>query len=137
MARLSCRDVTPGAYTLTAQCFDGGTIEAGRQPVLTWVTTTSTAHQLVTGRRPGVEGIVRMDGDGGTALGNLQVSLASQEMMFRMGMQDAKVGDDGTFSLSNVPADIYAVKVSGMAETFYISSQSGWGMPTRWRRVWI
>jgi len=115
------RGVTPGAYILTAQCFDGGTIEVARQPVDMGNDNVDNISLLLAA---GLElrGIVRVDGPGGTALGNLQVSLASQEMMFRMGMQDAKVGDDGSFSLSNVPPDIYTVNVNGVPETFYIKS---------------
>jgi hypothetical protein len=39
-----------------------------------------------------------------------------------MGMQGAKVGEDGSFSLSNVPPAVYTVVVYGMAESFYIKS---------------
>jgi hypothetical protein len=68
-----------------------------------------------------LKGTVRVDGPGGATLGNLQVSLAPQEML-GLGMQGAKVGDDGSFWLSNVPAATYTIDVHGMPETFYIKS---------------
>lgn len=114
------RGMTPGAYVLMAQCWDEGKVYVARQSVDVGNNNVDNVSLLLTA---GIElkGTVRADGPSGTALDNLQVSLAPQEMM-RMGMQGAKVGDDGSFSLSNVQPAIYTVTVFGMPETFYIKS---------------
>jgi len=116
------RGVTPGAYVLMAQCWDEGKTYMARQPVDAGNNNVDNVSLLLTAGME-LKGTVRADGPSGTALGNLQVSLAPQEMMvMRMGMQGAKVGDDGSFSLSNVPPAIYRIDVYGMPETFYIKS---------------
>jgi protocatechuate 3,4-dioxygenase beta subunit len=114
------RGVTPGSYVLMAQCFDGGKGYAARQPVDVGNDNVENISLLMSAGMD-LKGVVRVDGPGGAALGNLQVSLAPQEMM-RMGMQGAKVGDDGSFSMSGVPPAIYTIDVYGMSETFYVKS---------------
>jgi hypothetical protein len=104
-----------------AQCFEEGTVAVARQPVDVGNDNLDSVGLLLAAGLE-LKGTVRVDGPGGTPLGNLQVSLAPQEMMFRMGMQAAKVGDDGSFSLSNVPAAVYTIHINGMPETFYIKS---------------
>ena len=115
------RGVTPGAYILMAYCWDEGKAYAARQPVDVGNNNVDNISLLLTAGME-LKGTVRVEGPGGAALGNLQVSLAPREMMLHMGMQGAKVGEDGSFSLSNVPPAVYTVVVYGMAETFYIKS---------------
>jgi hypothetical protein len=114
------RGVTPGSYILMAQCFDGGKGYAARQPVDVGSDNVENISLLLSAGMD-LKGVVRVDGPGGAALGNLQVSLAPQEML-RMGMQGAKVADDGSFSMPGVPPAIYTIEVFGMGETFYIKS---------------
>jgi protocatechuate 3,4-dioxygenase beta subunit len=114
------RGVTSGAYILLAQCWDEGKAYVARQPVDVGNDNVENISLLL-GSGMDLKGVVRVDGPGGTALGNLQVSLAPQEML-RMGMQGAKVADDGSFSLSNVPPATYTIDVYGISETFYLKS---------------
>ena len=114
------RGVTPGAYVLLAHCWDEGKAYVARQSVDVSSNNVDNISLLLTAGME-LKGTVRADGPGGAALGNLQVSLAPQEMM-RMGMQGAKVGEDGSFSLSNVPPAIYTIDVYGMPENFYVKS---------------
>jgi len=114
------RGITPGAYILMAQCWDEGKAYGARQSVDVGNNNVDNISLLLTAGME-LKGTVRVEGPGGAALGNLQVALAPQEMM-RVGMQGAKVGDDGSFSLSSVPAAVYTVSVNGMPETFYIKS---------------
>jgi carboxypeptidase family protein len=115
------RGITPGAYTLMAYCWDEGKEYVARQSVDVGNNNVDNTSLLLAAGLD-LKGSVRVDGPSSPALGSLQVSLASQEMMFRMGMQGAKVGDDGSFSLKDVPAAVYTINVNGMPETFYIKS---------------
>jgi hypothetical protein len=114
------RGVTPGPHILMAESFDGGKGLTALQPVDVGNDNVENISLLLSAGMD-LKSVVRVDGPGGAALGNLQVSLAPQEMM-RMGMQGAKVADDGSFSLSGVPPAIYTIEVFGMRETFYIKS---------------
>lgn len=114
------RGVTPGSYTLMAQCWDEGKVYFARQSVDVGNNNVDNVGLLLSTGMD-LKGTVRTEGPDGAVLGNLQISLAPQEGV-RMGMQGAKVGDDRSFSLSNVPASIYTINVHGMPETFYIKS---------------
>jgi Carboxypeptidase regulatory-like domain len=114
------RGVTPGSYILMAESFDGGKGLAARQPVDVGNDNVENISLLL-GAGMELRGTVRVDGPNGAALDSLQVSFAPREM-FRMGMQGAKVGDDGSFKLSNVTPAVYTIDVFGMRETFYIKS---------------
>ena len=114
------RGVTPGSYTLIAQCWDEGKAYAARESVDVGNNKVDNVSLLLsTGME--LKGTVRADGPDGTALGNMRVSLATKEAL-RMGMHGAKVRDDGSFSLSNVLPAVYTISVLGMPETFYIKS---------------
>jgi len=114
------RGVVPGAYVLIAQCANDDKFYMVQQHVDVGNNNVDNLSLMLAAGLE-LKGTVRVDGPGDTPLGNVQVSLASQEMM-RKGMQGAKVGDDGSFTLSNVPATLYTVYVNGIPETFYIKS---------------
>jgi len=114
------RGVVPGSYLLIAQSANEDKfymaqhhLDVGNNNIDNVSLTLAAGLDL--------KGTVRVDGPGDTPLGNLQVSLAPQGMV-RKGMQAARVSDDGSFTLSNVPPTLYTVYVNGAPETFYIKS---------------
>ena len=114
------RGLTPGSYVLIAQSWVEGKMYTARQPVDAGNTNVNDVELTLAG---GVEvrGTVHVDGPANTPLGRLQVTLGPREMM-RMGKQGAIVASDGSFKISDVPANLYSVAVFGMPETFYLSS---------------
>jgi hypothetical protein len=114
------RGVAPGSYVLTAQCANADKFYMVQQHIdIGNNNVDNLSLMLAAGLE--LKGTVRVEGPGNAQPGKLQVTLAPEENVHK-GAWVANVGDDGSFTLSNVLAAHYTVYANGMPETFYIRS---------------
>jgi len=114
------RGVTPGSYVLTAQCANADKFYMVQQRIDVGNNNVDNLSLMLAAGLE-LKGTVRVEGPGDAQPGKLQVTLAPEENVHK-GAWVANVGDDGSFTLSNVLATHYTVYANGMPETFYIKS---------------
>jgi hypothetical protein len=116
------RGIPPGAYYLMASVYDGSRTYSARVPVD--VGNSNVDDVTVTiGLGLEISGTVRVDGESKTAPPNVRILLSLREPgMGFTGGGDAKVNEQGAFTLSNVNPERYTVNVFGLADGYYVKS---------------
>ncbi len=123
------RGVTPGSYVLTAQVMDETERGWARLPL---EVGESNIDNVVLPIQPGfqVTGRLRVEGDASVRLTSIRIMLRPPEIaggMVMMGPTPAgAVKEDGTFTLSNVTADVYTITAGGAGENGFVKS-ARWG----------
>jgi hypothetical protein len=114
------RDVTPGAYLLWVQWWDGDKGHDTHQPIDVGDSNMDDVTLLLT---PGLDlkGQVRLDGDGDADLGATWIGIEPQAPI-PMGRAGARLEEDRSFMLEGVTADKFWVNVRGLPENFYVKS---------------
>jgi hypothetical protein len=122
--KFEIRGVTPGAYHLTAQYFDGTTRYASRMPLNVGNSNVEDVEIVL---KPGmdVSGTVRIEGDTEAALAGVNVALQAKMFSPMMGVASAVVKEDGSFTLRNVSPDTYRLSVYGGQVLYTKSVQVG------------
>jgi protocatechuate 3,4-dioxygenase beta subunit len=113
--------VTPGSYELHARWSDGEKQYSTRVP-LDVGTSDVDGINLVIAAGVDVSGQVRVEGDGEFDFQNLRVQLEAQEQSGRMWGAGAPVRSDKSFTLSNVFAGNFRLRVSGLPDDYYLKS---------------
>jgi carboxypeptidase family protein len=110
--KFEIRGVTPGAYNLMAQYFDGTTRYSSRIPVNVG---NGNLEDVDVTLQPGldVSGTVRIEGDTESKLGSLNIILQPKEFGPMVGGGSSRIKDDGSFMLKNVSPDTYRAMVFG------------------------
>src|SRR5579859_8799 len=115
------RDVTPGAYVLTADWSDGTQQYWARKPIdidgadINGLTLTLTPPLQVSGQ-------LRVEGQNNLDLSALGVSLHSSEQEAVASGGRGTVAPNGTFTIANLRPEHYAVSVAGLKEDYYLKS---------------
>ena len=118
-------NVSPGSYIAVATHFENGQLLSARQPV---EVGNSPVDGITLTPVPGAElrGRVKVEGEASADMGRIRVSLSprsSAGAMFGPGAQGSgTVKADGTFSMLNVQAELYDVRVSGVPDGGYVKS---------------
>jgi hypothetical protein len=110
--KFEIRGVTPGAYNLTAQYFDGAIRYASRTPIDVGNGNIEDVEIVL---KPGMDlsGTVRIEGETESKLGSINIGLQPKEFGPMMGGGFTMVKDDGSFIIKNVSPDSYRVAVMG------------------------
>jgi len=117
------RGVRPGAYTLTAQSFDGGrslaahlALDVGSNNMEGIALTLSAGMEL--------PGVIKAEGPQGIDLTDIHISLQPHDLnAMRFGpTPNDHVKDDGSFTLTQVSQERYDVYVRGLPDGYYIKS---------------
>ena len=117
-------DVRPGSYSLSAMMHDGKVAYWARQQV---EVSDGNVENVVLNLSAGTElaGQLRFEGQPPPNVTEIRVGLASpdREQTMMMGSTpQCEIKEDGSFSLSNVGAEIYEPSVSGLPEGYYLKS---------------
>jgi hypothetical protein len=116
------RGVPPGSYLLFAQMGNGPQAMIGTQPI---DITSSHLDNLTLTLAPGadIQGSIKVvDSTAPVDLPNINVMLRASPMGMMGGPPRAKVADDKTFTLKNVPPVGFGVTVAGVPDTCYVKS---------------
>jgi hypothetical protein len=119
--KFELRGVTPGSYYLVAQIFEGNERQFARVPVDIGNADLDGIEIAVS---PGQElaGTIRIEGDPQTKPSAVRIFLEPRDFSPMGGGGPGVVKDDGTFSIRNVVADSYRVRVMGSQNQFYVKS---------------
>jgi hypothetical protein len=122
--KFEIRNVTPGAYNLVAQYFDGTSRYSSRIPLNVGNVSLEGVDVVLS---PGLDvtGMVRIEGETESKLGPMNVSLQPKEFGPMMSGGSSPVKDDGTFTVRNVSPDTYRVMVFGGQGMYTKSVQVG------------
>ena len=124
--KFEIRGVTPGAYNLVAQYFDGSTRYASRIPVNVG---NGNVEDVDVTLQPGQEisGIVRIEGETESKLGSLNVMLQPKDFGPMMGGGSSRINDDGSFTMKNLTPDTYRAAIFGgqnlYTKSIYVGQQ--------------
>jgi hypothetical protein len=118
--RFEIHNVTPGSYFVTAQWNDGGKMYVGRQAIEV-ANADVEGLSVVIGAGLELRGRVRVEGDVPMDLADLQVWLKPSSDV-PMSIPTAAVKSDGSFTFSNVTADLYRLLLRGLREDSYLKS---------------
>jgi len=114
------RGVAPGSYYVNAVLFTDGQAYSARQAVEVGQTDVDDVGLMIA---PGAEisGRVRVEGNVDLSTTNVSVMLASPDEVFSFGSGGlATVGSDGTFTLKNVAAGTYVVRLANAPPDAYL-----------------
>ena len=122
------RGVVPGAYTLVASVFGRGQSLTARLPVQVGDANLDNVALAIS---PAVNasGRIRIDGQTTVALTGIQVTLRSRDpnpAQFASAV-NAKVNEEGAFTLENVNPDHYNVVFSGLPDGTYVKAAAANG----------
>jgi protocatechuate 3,4-dioxygenase beta subunit len=115
------RGVTPGAYHLVAQAFDGSERSFAKVPV---DVSNADVEGIEVTVSPGQEisGTVRVEGDTKISPSRVHISLQPRDFAPMAGGGMAMVKEDGSFVVKNIFADTYRVVAMGGQDQFYVKS---------------
>jgi hypothetical protein len=118
--------VTPGAYTLAAISEDanGGVRFCSQEIQVAKEHVDGVALGFVASGE--IAGVVAVDGPPPAAFKNIRVTLSAPPGAPNFSTPTAPVGDDGKFTLKNVPPSRYQAQVTGAPDTSYAKSVK-WG----------
>lgn len=114
------KDVVPGSYVLMAQWSSESMSRRLRQPIEVGSADMDNVS-VVLSPALSLKGQVRVEGTAELNLASIHVSLFPQGPI-PIGGANSQVADDGTFTLENLNADSYSVRVMGLPPAFYVKS---------------
>jgi hypothetical protein len=116
------RNVTPGAYILTATINDGGIPRQGRLPVDVGGSNLEGVN-LTIGPGVTVQGRVRLDADSAPMdISTVRLTLQPREQNMFGGGGQAKADQEGAFEMKNVSPDRYYLTAFGLPSGAYVKS---------------
>ncbi len=104
--------VIPGSYVLVASSFGRGPVSQTQIPIQVGTTPPDPIH-LVLAPAPSMNGAIEVEGDNPTPPKSLQITLQPLGAMFFGQQPQAKVADDGTFTLAGVTPGKWRLYISG------------------------
>ncbi len=119
--RFEIRGVVPGSYVIAAHRYENGSRYTASRPI---EVSEAGAEDIELVMTPGfeVKGRVRVEGEGQPELGGATVTLQPEGELMLAGPVGSRVGEGGSFRLTNVAPDRYRVLMAGLPERYYMKA---------------
>jgi hypothetical protein len=119
--KFEVRGVTPGAYHLIAQSFDGQDRQFARVPVDVG-TSDVEGIELTLMPSQEVTGTIRVEGEGQVNLASIRLFLEPKQMMPMMGGGMSVTKEDGSFVIRSIVPDTYRIRAMASLNPVYVKS---------------